>query len=87
MKESLHVKAAALSVCCLGGLMAALFGLKQKTFLQCKRDKPAGINGRFNEHISQWETMVGFGHTTISSIKIHYKLHTGLSHLQAAEKH
>lgn len=76
MKESLHIKVDFYFRCLLpleegGGLMAALFSFKQRTFLQHKRENPAWINGRFNEHISQQDAMVGFGHTMISAIKIH----------------
>lgn len=71
---SLHTKVDFYFRCLLpleGGLMAALFGFKQRTFLQHRRENPAWINGRFNEHISQRDAMVGFGLAMISAIKIH----------------
>lgn len=54
-----------------GGVMAELFGFKQRTFLQHRRENQARINGRFNEHISKMDAIVGFGHTVISAIKLH----------------
>lgn len=59
--------------------MAVLFNFKPKTPVQ--EGKPAWINGRLNEHISQWDAMDGSDHPVIWATKIY----SGLS-LQAAEK-
>lgn len=66
------VKANCCSKCLIPweGVDGSVIGFKQKAFLKCRRENPAWISGRFNEHISQKDTMAGFDHTMIWTIKI-----------------